>query len=268
MDFCFGGWSELVYEYITGAMNDYNVKFSYSALDSVRNADYTDSCIDCNNIFGCISLRKKENAIFNKVYSKESFDMLRIKIIEQMNINPFTDKGGRIYKYGEFFPIEFSPWAYNETTAQEFAPITKEEAEKNGYSWREPDAKNFKITMPVEKIPDNIDKVNDEILKEVLECAHKGECNHQCNTAFRITNYELAFYKKHDIPLPIFCPNCRYYERFKVMPDLKLWHRQCMCDKENHFHGEEKCAVEFETSYAPDRPEIIYCERCYQQEIY
>ena len=35
--------SELMYEYISGALNDYNVKFSLSALNSVRNADYTDS---------------------------------------------------------------------------------------------------------------------------------------------------------------------------------------------------------------------------------
>ena len=47
-----------------------------------------------------------------------------------------------------------------------------------------------------------------------------------------------------------------------------FWHRSCMCDKTNHIHGDEKCEVEFETSYSPDRPEIIYCETCYQQEIY
>jgi hypothetical protein len=41
-----------------------------------------------------------------------------------------------------------------------------------------------------------------------------------------------------------------------------------MCDKKNHFHGKEKCKVEFETSYAPERPEIIYCEKCYQREVY
>ncbi|MFA6257630.1 MAG: hypothetical protein WC671_01315 [Candidatus Paceibacterota bacterium] len=48
----------------------------------------------------------------------------------------------------------------------------------------------------------------------------------------------------------------------------QLWHRSCMCELKNHTHGTEKCAVEFETSYSPDRPEIVYCETCYQQEIY
>ena len=26
--------------------------------------------------------------------------------------------------------------------------------------------------------------------------------------------------------------------------------------------------IEFETTYSPDRSEIIYCEKCYQQEVY
>ena len=47
---------------------------------------------------------------------------------------------------------------------------------------------------------------------------------------------------------------------------MKLWHRTCMCDK-NHLNHTGKCTNEFETSYSPDRPEIIYCEQCYQQEV-
>jgi len=30
----------------------------------------------------------------------------------------------------------------------------------------------------------------------------------------------------------------------------------------------EGCNNEFETSYAPDKLEIIYCEKCYQREVY
>ncbi len=29
----------------------------------------------------------------------------------------------------------------------------------------------------------------------------------------------------------------------------------------------KQCPNEFETSYAPERPEIVYCEKCYQQEV-
>ena len=259
MDVDYGGWSELLYEYVTGAKNDYNVKFSCSAKSNVQNAEYTEFCISCKNIFGCNSLKNKENAILNKSYSREEFEILREKIIKQMNDAPFIDKAGRVYRYGEFFPIEISPWAYNETLAQEIFSLSKEEIEKNGYTWREPDAKNFEITIQAENMKDNIDEVDESILKEVLGCAHEGKCGHQCNIAFRITDYEFKFYKKHNIPIPIFCPKCRHYERFKIMPALKLWHRKCM---------KEGCENEFETSYAPDRPEIVYCEGCYQKEIY
>jgi len=267
MDFDYGLNSELLYEYTTGALNNYNLKFSYSGMDSVRDSDYTESCQNCNNIFGGISLRSTENAILNKVYSKEEFKVLREKIIKQMNDMPFIDKAGRIYKYGEFFPIGVSHLPYNDSLAQEFDPLSKEEVQRNGYLWHEPNIKNFNITIPADKIPDNIDDINEGILKEVLGCAHKGECAQQCGLAFRITDYEFKFYKKHDIPLPVLCPNCRHYERYKVMPSLKLWHRNCMCDKTNHSH-EGNCPNEFETAYAPDRPEKVYCESCYNKEIY
>lgn len=275
MDFDYGKDSELLYEYITGALDNFNVKFTHNAISSVRDADYTDSCRNCSNILGCISLRSIEYAIFNKKYSKEDFKNIRQKIIQQMKDIPFIDKIGIKYNYGEFFPIELSPWSYNETLAQELAPLTREEVQKRGYAWRNPEQRNFEITITADEIPDDLDEVDENILNEVLGCEHKGICTHQCTEAFRITNYELNFYKKHQIPLPILCPNCRYYERCKIMPELKLYHRDCMCGSTGssqatteHFHGKGKCKVEFETTYAPERPEIVYCEKCYQQEVY
>ncbi|MCM2339128.1 MAG: hypothetical protein NDI62_01585 [Burkholderiales bacterium] len=259
MDLEYLGWSELLYEYTTGALNDYNVKFSFCAMDSVRNADYTEFCRTSDGLFGCISLRNTKNAIFNKVYKEEEFLKLKEKIIKQMSDMPYVDKKGNIYKYGEFFPIEISTLLYNESQAQEFFPLSKEEILQRGYGWREKDLKNFEITIDSKNIPDCIDDVDENMLKEVLACEHGGKCEHQCSSAFRLTDYELKFYKKHNIPLPVLCSNCRYYERVKVMPSLVLYHRMCM---------KEGCENEFETPYAPDRPEKIYCEKCYQQEVY
>ena len=61
------------------------------------------------------------------------------------------------------------------------------------------------------------------------------------------------------IPIPRICPECRHIERFKNRGPNKLWHRQCM---------KKNCNNEFETSYAPDRQEIVYCESCYNKEVY
>ncbi len=266
MDFDYGE-SELMYEYITGALNCYNVKFSYSAIDAVHNAEYIDSCMSSTDIFGCFGVKSKENVILNKIYSKEKFIELRTKIINHMNEMSYIDKKGRVYKYGEFFPIEFSPFGYNETIAQEFYPLTKEDAQDRGYGWRKLDKKKYPITIFTELIPDNIKNVTNAFTSEVLECEHKANCNHQCSSAFRITVDELQFYKKNNIPIPNKCSNCRYYKRFKQVLPNKLWHRSCMCNKKNHEH-QNVCLNEFETPYSPERLEKVYCEKCYNAEVY
>ena len=175
-----------------------------------------------------------------------------------MNSMPYTDKKGRVYKYGEFFPAEMSPLAYNQTLAYDFFPLTKEEAEEQGLAWHEPKNKEFTATRFGVELPDDIKDVDDSILKEVINCAHEGKCDHECVGVFRITSQELQFYRKLNIPLPQICQNCRHYSRFAWRNPPKLWHRKCM---------KSGCANEFETSYAPDRSEIVYCEQCYNAEV-
>jgi hypothetical protein len=258
MDVDYAGKAELLYEYSTGALNDYNVKFSYSAMDAVSHAEYTESCVSSKNLFGCMSIKNKENVILNKVYSAEEFKLMREKIIQQMNGMPYVDSKGRVYKYGEFFPSELSVFAYNETLAQDYFPLSREQIIEEGHRWYEPEEKYYEISIKGKDITDNIKDADDKIINEVIGCIHEGKCNHKCITAFRLTEDEYNFYKKHNIPIPNKCSNCRYYERFtKVLP-LKLWHRKCM---------KEGCSNEFETSYSPDRKEIVYCESCYQQEV-
>ncbi len=55
------------------------------------------------------------------------------KIIKHMNEMPYRDKTGKEYRYGEFFPPEFSPFAYNETMAFDFFPLKRASNRKNIY---------------------------------------------------------------------------------------------------------------------------------------
>jgi hypothetical protein len=258
-DLCGGELSEC-YE---GMVPD-NSSRNFFGVYSWKNQDviYTKHCHSSKSIFGCVGLKSKKYCILNKQYTKEEYENVVPKIIEQMNQMPYIDKTGNQYRYGEFFPMELSPFSYNETEAMENFPITKKEILEKGLKWQDNIQRTTgKETLKLENIPESINNVNESILKEVLACI-------QCKRNYKIIPNELIFYKKMKIPIPRRCFYCRHETRLKRRNPFKLWPRRCMCDKKNHFHGEEKCEVEFETSYAPDRPEIVYCEKCYQQEVY
>ena len=246
-----------------------NMDFSSKCFFSINgendmNSEYLVDCDHVNNSFGCISVRKKEYCILNKQYTKEEYEKLREKIITQMMNIPYVDIKGRNYYYGEFFPFELSPFNYNETIAQEYFPITEEKANEVGYPWENVEDKNYVPTKSWKDLPDTIAEIDDSILSEIILCQaweeNKEEAqNHKCTKAFKIIPNELTMHRKWNIPLPRKCPNTRYFEISQLRNSINLWHRQCMRDG---------CKNEFETSYAPDRPEIIYCESCYQQEVY
>lgn len=251
-----GFGSELVYEVAHG-FGGSNQAFGVRNLNN-QDARYNEECHDCKDIFGCEGLRKKQYCILNKQYTKEEYDKLLPKVIEHMKSTK---------EFGEFFNKELSPFAYNESIAQEYFPLIKEEAIKQGYKWIDAEDRNYKIDIENKDILDNVADVTDDILNKVIACGHNGKCKHQCTEAFKIVSEEFKFYKQMNLPLPRLCPNCRHYERIGLRNPLKLWDRVCMCDK-NHANHKEKCDVKFKTTYAPDRSEIIYCEKCYQQEVY
>jgi len=206
--------------------------------------EYCENCHHLVNGVGCNAIRKGEYMILNKQYSKEEFYKLKEKIDEQMK------KEGI---YGQFFLAELAPFGYNETLAQDYFPLTKEEVLKRGFAWQEQTTGTYgKETIKEGAIPETIEEVTEDILKEILVCE-------DCKKNFRITKSEFDFYKRMNIPLPHKDFECRHKERMSKRNPRKLWHRKCM---------KSGCSNEFETSYSPDHPEIIYCEKCYQQEVY
>ena len=254
-----GSGSENMYECMTCGIGCYNLRFSYCCWENARDLEYCIYCIGSKNCFGCVGLYKQEYCIFNKQYSKEEYFELRDKIIQQMSEVPYVDAKGRSYGYGEFFPYELSPAAYNETIAQDFFPLTESEALEKGYQWRTPNNREYKATIAPENLPDDIREVPPTITDEILECV-------SCKRAYRITLAELQFYKRVGLPLPRMCHMCRYADRAYYLNPPMQWPRACMCDLAGHGH-EGACPNEFETSYAPERPEIVYCESCYQKEV-
>jgi hypothetical protein len=254
-----GGISEC-YECVVADHSQMN-RFGIFSVKS-QDIQYSQHCHNCKHVFGCAGLRNSKYCIFNKQFTKEEYEKLVPQIIEQMNSVPYVDKQGNVYKYGEFYPIELSPFGYNETYAPELLPLKKEDAEMRGYPWQDNIQRTKgKETLSPENIPESINDVSDDILNEILKCA-------RCERNYKIIPNELIFYRKMEIPIPRNCFYCRYEERLTRRNPFRLWHRRCMCDRESHAHRGVKCEAEFDTSYAPERREIIYCDSCYKREVY
>ena len=244
-----GGGAQRVLDVITTGLQTDNIKFSSGVWDSCMNVEYGIYNVSSSNTFGCINLRKKQYCILNKQYIEEEYSKLRERIIEGMEKNPYTDSKGRVFKYGEFLPYDLSLYDYNESTASWYFPLPKEKVLENGWRWRAPAHSEYKPTMKSEDMPDSINDVKDDIVNEVFECI-------DCKGPWRVIAPELGYLRRFGFPLPRKCPNCRYKERLFRMNPPKLWNRACA-----------KCGKAIKTSYAPERPEIIYCAECYQIEF-
>jgi len=235
-----------------GSLQTYNIKHTVYVLYS-SNIEYSDSLDNCDSCFGCVGLRKKKYCILNKKYSKEEYEKLKREIIENMK------KDG---VYGDFIPPELSPFGFNETLGIEYYRMTEKESKEKGFNWQKELSGTYgKETIKEVGMPQSIEEVSEEILNEVLVCK-------DCEKSFRITRGEFDFYKRMHIPLPHKDFECRHQDRMKKRNHRELFSRSCMCEKANHpYHPDAKCKNDFETAYALDRPETVYCETCYQQEV-
>jgi hypothetical protein len=250
-----GNKADQIYEAVNCGLNITRLYFCNQCWMGATDLYYCNTCPGARNCFGCIGLKKGEYSILNKKYTKEKYQILKEKIIKQMKEMPFVDKRNIEYRFGEFFPEMFSDFAYNETIANYHFPLSKEEALARGYEWKDRENKNYETTLKPEDLPETIGEVNDSILNEVIECEEKN--NLDSVGAFRITQNELNFYRKMDLPLPHVCFNIRHLRRMRKRPLLKIIKRQCT-----------QCNIEVETVYTEDYAPIIYCEKCYQKEVY
>ncbi|MCX6808024.1 MAG: hypothetical protein NTZ80_04520 [Patescibacteria group bacterium] len=238
-----GDRGELLYECVTVGKDAYSCLFCANCWPHCSMIIYCDSCMSSSNLFGCAGLRNNEYCILNKQYTKEEYNSLAVKIIDHMV---------KTNEWGEFFNPQLSSFGYHETVAGEYYPMSREEALKNGFKWCDYEAPRpsvDKIIFPGE-LPDSIDEVSDGILNSAIECE-------MTKKPFRIIRQELDFYRKHNLPLPRRHPDQRHKDRAALRNPRKLWLRKC-----------DNCGVELKTSYAPDRPETVYCEKCYLETVY
>jgi len=238
-----GGNSELTYEGISIGVNNSQC-FLGAIIWYCNNVWYGYMMNNCQDCFGCTEMNGKRYCILNKQYTKEEYENILPKIIEHMK---------NTGEYGEFFPSEISPFSYNETVAQDYFPITKDEAISKGHYWREHTPGSYKVTKRGSELPQTIAEVDDSILDEVIECEITKR-------PFKFLEQELNFYRRFNLPLPSVHPDERHEGRLKLRNPMVLRKRMC-------FFGDK----EVDTTYLPVEeggPEKVLCTEHYNKEIY
>jgi hypothetical protein len=170
---------ELVYDSLS-MLQCYNVQYSVFVYYS-SDSQYCDQVHNSKNIMLSSCVRGKEYMIFNKQYSETEYKALRTKIIEKM-----TTDG----EYGHLPAAQHSLFAYNDTVAQEYFPLTKQVALAKGLRWND---------------------AADDVMKK----------------SFNITKAEQAFYTQMGLPAPKDHPEVRHRYRMSLRNPRQLWERPC-----------------------------------------
>ena len=232
------GEGERLYECSVAGYEINSCCFCNHTLSSMSDLLYSSLCHHSTNLFGCIGMRRHHYCILNTQYSEAEYKELVPKIVDHMKSTG---------EWGEFFPTSMATFAYNETLAMDYFPLSKKEVLANGWEWFEDIEKKDQYMGPHIDIPDSIDDVSDDICGKILTCEESGK-------QYKVIPQELEFHKQLHVPLPRMSFFNRYRKHLAMRNKRALLDRSC-----------DKCGIAIRSSYTADRPEKIYCEPCYQE---
>lgn len=120
--YAWGMTSEMCYECMETGEKSYGNCFCISCYGS-HDVFYTSLGKYSKDLFGCVGIKNGKYCVFNKQYEKDEYFALREKIVAHMK-NPAPLSGGRASEWGEFFPVEMSPFGHEESMAGDYFSIT------------------------------------------------------------------------------------------------------------------------------------------------
>jgi hypothetical protein len=201
---------------------------------------YSFDCEQCDHLLGCVHLKHRSYCILNRQYSPQEYASIVPTIIERMRADA---------EWGEYFPMSYSLVGFNQSAATDFAPCTRELAERCGAVWSDYEALTPEIgeAIPSKDIPDQAQAVTPDLLAYVFQSARSGK-------PFRLQRREIEFYQRKALPLP----DCTPLERIESLAtgysmDYQLYEVRC-----------SRCAALTPSVY-PAGSGILYCEDCYRE---
>ena len=123
------------------------------------------------------------------------------------------------HEWGEFFPTTMSDFGYNETVAQDYFPMTKDEATQRNYSWKDDDEVSayqgsYHAPLPISQY--NESKTDQEAVKKNIEdCTTQVHLCQKSGKPFKVIPKELAFYIENALPIPSLGPDARHEVRMR-----------------------------------------------------
>lgn len=201
---------------------------------------YSARCVNSKNLLLCVGLYRKEYCILNKQYSREEYERIAPGVIGKLVGHGL---------WGEMFESTFSDYGYNESEAAYYFPAEREEVLRRGGKWSEYEAEtpSVKKTVSASSLADSIWEINDDILEFAIVCERTSK-------PFRILKGELEFYRSQGIPFPRHHPEERYRELLAMRNPPVFYDRTCA-----------ECECDIRTTFSPERPEVVVCERCLQK---
>ena len=295
-----------IYNSIWTWSNSSEVLFCVCTMSNTTRVLYSMLSTWCSDCFWCINMKDAKYCILNKQYTKEEYNRLVPKIIEHMmktgewweffpsSLSPFwynetvaqeyfpLNRSDVIPAKAEIYSKEEVIKRYNDSeilksnnsnessksfrefidswSSQEWQDSLKRPVFENKTGLKkgkifnrsnyESPKPNVDKIIPASKLPEDISDIPDDILNWAIECEVTKK-------PFRIIKEELDFYRKHNLPIPRRHPDQRHLDRIKLRNPRKLYDRNC-----------DKCGKDIKTTYSPERPEIVYCEECYNKEVY
>lgn len=232
-----GEGAELIYEACVCGASVFHLLFCFNCWNGAANLLYCDSCMGSTDCFGSVSLKRRQYAILNRVYSKAEYESLMPRILDHMR-----ETG----EWGEFFPIEHSLHPYNYTLAQLYFPLSEADCRERGYSYLSPPEANSVDARKAKDLPDGLPETDDAV---VVASERSGR-------AYRITSGEIARFRRLRAPLPRLTWEERMAERSARLGPPALYPRRC-----------ERTGASLLSSYGPDWPYPIWSKEALDKSL-
>ncbi len=275
--FSYGQNANSMYNSVQAWRQSHHIYYS-NTIGKWENLLYCIEVKKSKHCFWCVNMRDKEYCIFNKQYTKEAYETIVPKLLQDIKKN---------WLDWDFLRSDCSPFPYNDTFAALYFPIEtvhyanqSQIINQNGVLdvfVEDKDAFISKAWLQVAEwvrrpiwwrnkqqeinIPEGIqliakkdlihwDYTDASILQKAIVCEVSWR-------PFRIVQIELDFYKKYNLPIPYVHPDLRQEQRMKSRTWLQFYLRTC-----------SKTGEEIISIYSQDVSFPVYSQEVYKKLVY